>query len=158
MAAFVKFNSFVQDLSNKKIDLCTGTTDTFSVLLTNTAPNAADNVIDTTTTPCTLKATSNALELAAGNGYTKGGASAGTATGAQTSGTFKFTLGTDPAWTASGGTVGPFRYAVLYCTSAGTTSTRPVIGSWDYGSSVTLQIGESFTVDLDQVGGVLTIT
>lgn len=157
MANFNKFNQFVEDLSHKIHDLKTGTTDTFYILLTNTSPNAADTVVDTTTGTCTVKATSNAAEITAGNGYTKGGATCGTVTGAQTSGTFKFTLGTDPVWTASGGTIGPFRYAVLYNASAGTTSTRPVIGWWDYASAVTLQIGESFTVDLDQTNGVLTL-
>jgi hypothetical protein len=127
------------------------------VLLTNTVPNAADTVVDTTTTPCTVKATSNASEVAAGNGYAKKGNLAAFTSGAQTSGTYKLVL-VDPAvWTAAGGTIGPFRYAVLFNDTAGSTSTRPVIGWWDYGSAVTLQIGETFTVDLDQAAGVLTL-
>ncbi len=153
----MKFNQFVQDIGGGVHNMLTGTSDTFSCLLTNTAPNSADTVVDTTTTPCTVKSTSNASEIAAGNNYTKGGASCGTVTGAQASGTFKFTLGTDPSWTASGGTIGPFQYVVLYNTYKGTTSTRPVVGFWNYGSAVTLQIGESFTVDLDQTNGVLTL-
>jgi hypothetical protein len=127
------------------------------VLLTNTSPNAADIKVDTTATPCAIGSTSNAVELAAGNGYTKKGISGGTVTGAQSAGTFKFVLGTDPVWTAVTSTMGPFRYAVLFNDSVLTTATRPVIGWWDYGSSVTLQVGETFTVDLDQTNGVLTL-
>lgn len=132
-------------------------TDTLMVLLTNTAPNAADTVVDTTTTPCTVKATSNAVETAAGNGYTKGGNAAAFTSGAQTSGTYKLVLADPTTWTASGGAMAAARYAVLYNNSAGTTSTRPVIGYWDYGSSVSLAIGETFIVDLDPTTGVLTL-
>ena len=152
--SFNKFNQFIEDVFHGVHDMKTGTSQDFKMLLTNTAPNAADTVVDTTTTTCTVKSTSNAAEIAAGNGYTKGGISGGTVTGAQTSGTFKFALGTDAVWTASG-TVGPFRYVVIYNNTAGTSSTRPVIGWWDYGSSVTLNNGENFTDDLDQSAGVI---
>ena len=157
MATLNKFQSFVQDLANKKLDICTGTADTFYALFTNTLPNAGDTVVDTTTTPCTVKAVSNAVELAAGNNYVKGGFSCGTVTGSQTGGTFKFILGTDPIVTAAGGTIGPFQYVVLYCATAGTASARPVIGWYTYPTAVTLQIGEPFLVDLDQTNGVLTL-
>ena len=94
-------------------------------------------------------------ELANGNGYITGGLATGTVTGAQTSGTFKFTLGTDPVLTATGA-CGPFRYAVLY-NNTPTSPLKPLIGYWDYGSSVTLNSGETFTVDLDQSAGVFTL-
>jgi hypothetical protein len=94
-------------------------------------------------------------DLAAANGYAAGGNSIGTVTGSQTSGTFKFVGGTDPSWTASGGSIGPFQYAVLYNS---TSSTKPLIGWWDYGTAITLTNGNTFTVDLDQTNGILTIT
>lgn len=156
MASFNKFNVFTTDVASGVHQLQTGTTHDFKVLLTNTVPNAADTIVDTTTATCTVKSTSNAAEIAAGNGYTKKGISGGTVTGSGSAGTFKFVLGTDPVWTATGA-VGPFRYAVLYNDTAATTATRPVIGWWDYGSAVTLATGETFTVDLDQTGGVLTL-
>lgn len=154
MATYNKFNSFVETIAEKIIDLGA---DTMMVLLTNTAPVAGDIQVDTTTTPCTVKATSNALEVAAGNGYTKKGNQAAGSTSAQTAGTYKLVLADPATWTASGGTIGPFRYAVLYSDTALTTATRPVVSWWDYGSSITLQIGETFTVDLDGAAGVLTI-
>lgn len=142
MATFNKFNSFVGDLGTKLINL---NTDTATILLTNTVPNAADTVVDTTTSTCTVKSTSNAAEIAAGNGYTKGGTAVGSPAYSQSSGTGKMT-GNAVVFTASGGTIGPFRYAVLYDVTSGTTSTRSVIGWWDYGSAVTLNSGETFTV------------
>ena len=143
MAAFNKFNQFVQDVASGVHQMQTGTTHVFKVALTNTAPTAANTVL------------ANITEITAGTGYTAGGISGGTVTGAQSAGTFKFTLGTDPVWTATG-SMGPLRYAVLY-NDTPTSPLKPLIGWWDYGSSITLATGETFTVDLDQTNGVLTI-
>lgn len=143
MAAFNKFNVFVLNLASAKHDMHTGTTSVFKVYLTNTAPVATNTVYNTP------------ADLSTANGYTAGGASVGTITGSQTAGAFKFIGGTDPSWTASGGSIGPFQYAVLYDFSA---SGQPLIGWWDYGTAITLTNGNTFTVDLDQVNGILTIT
>lgn len=155
MAAYNKFNCFVEDVAEKVHNLGT---DAFFVLLTNTAPVAGDTVVDTVTTPCTVKATSLGVEVAAGNGYTKKGNSAAITSSAQTAGAYKLVLADPATWTAAGGTIGPFRYAVLFNDTAGAAATRPVVGWWDYGSAVTLAIGETFTVDFDAGTGVLTIT
>ncbi|MEM4720541.1 MAG: hypothetical protein QXT73_00590 [Candidatus Methanomethylicaceae archaeon] len=53
----------------------------------------------------------------------------------------------DIEWTASGGSFGPFRYVVIY-NDTPTSPADPLIAYWDYGSSVTVQNGEKFTVDL----------
>lgn len=140
MASFVKYQCFVENLAEKVHNLGA---DSLKIALTNTAPNVA--------THTTL---ANITEIAAGNGYTAGGNSAGVSTSVQTAGVYKLVL-TDPsAFIASGGAIGPFRYAVLYNATAG----GALIGYWDYGSSISLNVGETFTVDLDQTNGVLQLT
>ena len=65
---------------------------------------------------------------------------------AQTSGTGRVT-GVDVTFGPyTGGTVGPFRYVVLY---NDTSASDNLIGAFDYASEVTLQIGESLKLDLD---------
>ena len=143
MASFNKFNQFVQDVCSGVHQLQTGTSHVLKVALTDTAPTAGNTVL------------ANITQVANGNGYTTGGATVGTITGAQASGTMKVTGGTDPVFTATG-SVGPFRYAVLY-NDTPTSPADPLIGWWDYGSSVTLASGETFTVDIDQTNGLFTL-
>jgi hypothetical protein len=140
MAAFNKFNQFVQDLANGKHNLGS---DTLKVMLTNTAPTGANAVL------------ADLTEISAGNGYSAGGTAASTTSDTQTSGTDKLILG-NVVFTASGGTIGPFRYAVLY-NSTQTSPNHPLIGWWDYGSAVTLNSGDTFTWTPDATNGVLQI-
>jgi hypothetical protein len=144
VASFVKYNQFVEDLASGVHQLQTGTSHVLKVALTNTAPNASTHAVRADIT-----------ELSTGGGYTSGGISVGTITGAETTGTFKLTGGTDPVWTGSGGGFSA-RYAVLF-NDTPTSPADPLIGYWDYGSSFTLAAGETFTVDLDQTNGILTI-
>lgn len=143
MATFNKYNQFVADLASGVHQLQTGTSHVLKVALSNTAPSA---------THATL---SQVSELTTGGGYTAGGISVGTITGSQTSGTFKLTGGTDPVWTGSGAGF-TARYAILY-NDTPTSPADPLIGYWDYGSSVTVAAGETLTVDLDQTNGILTL-
>lgn len=137
MATFNKFNSFVEAVAEKVHNLGA---DTLKVMLTNSAPIASN----------TVKA--NLTEISAGNGYTAGGTAATISSSSQTSGTYKLVLA-DVVFTASGA-VGPFRYAVLYNDTA---TNDELIGWWDYGSSISLANGETFTVDFDATNGVLQI-
>jgi hypothetical protein len=140
MASFNKYNVFVEDLAEKVHNLGA---DTLKVALSNTAPNAG-----------THGGLSDITEISPGNGYTAGGNSASVTSSSQTSGTYKLVLGDPATWSASGGSIGPFRYAVLY---NDTSTGDRLIGWWDYGTSITLADGESFTVDFDPSSGVLTI-
>ena len=139
MALYQKFDQFVEDLAKKVHNL---NSDTLKVMLTNTAPSAANTVL------------ANITEITPGNGYSAGGSAATFVSGAQSSGTYKLVLN-DVTFTASGGSIGPFRYVVLY-NDTPTSPADPLIAWWDYGTSITLTNGNSFTVDLDQVGGVFT--
>lgn len=136
--AFNKFNSFVEAVAEKKHDLGA---DTLKIMLTNTAPSASN----------TQK--SDITEISAGNGYTAGGTQANQSGSAQSGGTYKLILG-NVVFTASGGSFGPYRYAVLY----NDTSTNDLlIGWWDYGSANTTNSGETFTVNCDGTNGVLQL-
>ncbi len=128
--------------------------DTLRDMLTNASPSNADSAVDTTTTPCTIISTSNASEIAAGNGYTKKGTAIGSTAYSQSGGTATLS-GANVVYTASGGTIGPLRYVVCFDDTGATTATRPVIGWWDYGSSITLNNGETFTID--HSANILTI-
>jgi hypothetical protein len=140
MATFNKFNQFVEDLAKKVHNL---NADTLKVALTNTAPAAGNAIF------------SDITEITAQNGYAAGGSAASFSTGAQSSGTYKLVLN-DVTFTASGGSFGPFRYVVLY-NSTPTSPLKPLIGYYDYGTGITVTTGNSFTVDLDQANGVLTL-
>lgn len=136
MASFQKFNAFTEALAEKKHNLGS---DTLKIMLVNTAP-AATNAVKTDLT-----------EIASGNGYTAGGTAMEITSSSQTSGVYTL-VGDDVVFTASGGPVGPFRYAVLYNDTA---ANKDLIGYWDYSSSITLQNGETFTVDVG--AAVLTL-
>ena len=138
MATFTKFQPFVERLAEKSFNLGS---DTLKVMLCLTAP------VNTNAVKADL------TEIAAGNGYAAGGTATTISTSAQTSGTYKLVI-TDVVFTASGGAIANFRYAVLYDDTA---SADELIGFWDYGSTVTVNDGETFTVDFDASGGVLTI-
>jgi hypothetical protein len=137
MATFNKFNSFVEALAEKVHNLGA---DTLKVALSNSAPVATNTQL------------SNITQIANGNGYTTGGTTATLTSSAQSSGLYKLVLA-DVVFTATG-SMGPFRYAVLYNDTA---TNDELIGWWDYGSSITLASGETFTVDFDPTNGVLTV-
>ena len=136
MAAFSKFNAFVEALAEKKHNLGA---DTLKVMLCNAAPVATNAV------------KADLTEIGAGSGYTAGGTAVTITSSAQVGGTYSL-VGNDVVFTAAGGTIGPFRYAVLYNDTA---ASKDLIGFWDYGSSITLQNGETFTVDLG--ASILTV-
>lgn len=135
MAAYTKYNQFVEDVLQKVHDLfgTAGTTaDVCKVMLSNTAPNVATHVVRADVT-----------EIAAGNGYTSGGTSIANV-GTRASGTVSVT-GSTVVFTAAAGTIGPFRYAIVY-NDTPTSPADPLICYFDYGSSITLNDTETFTV------------
>jgi hypothetical protein len=107
-------------------------TDVLNIGLSNSSPVATNTIW------------SNITEIGAGNGYSAGGTTIGSTAYSQTSGLASLT-GNNVVFTASGGTIGPLRYAVIYDTTP-TSPLKPLIGWWDYGSSITLNAGETLTV------------
>lgn len=128
MSAFQKFNSFAEALPEKVHNLGS---DTLKVVLSNVAPDAADvNLSDIT-------------EISAGFGYSAGGITVTVSSSSQTGGTYSLVI-SDETLSASGGDIGPFRYATLYNDTA---SNDELIGFWDRGDSVTLLNGEDLVLD-----------
>ncbi len=130
MATQNKFNDFSEQLERGVHNFGSHV---FKVALTNTAPVATNTIL------------SDITQIANGNGYTTGG-TATTVAISETSGTTTVT-GTAVVFTSATGSMGPFRYAVLYNDSA--TSPLDALISWaDYGSSITLDgaASETFTV------------
>lgn len=129
-ATFVKYECFSEHLAEKVHDL---NADTLKVMLSNTAPNVSTHAVR-----------ADAAEISAGNGYVAGGVdieNATSRTGATTSVT-----GVDKVITASGGSIGPFRYAIVY-NDTPASPLDPLIGYLDYGGSQTLLNGQSLNVD-----------
>jgi hypothetical protein len=137
MAAFNKYQNGVEAL----VEGINAGSNVWKIALSNRTPVVATDV--------TL---ANAVEISAANGYTAGGNTAATVSSSQTGGTYKLVLSSPATWTASGGSIGPFEYAILY-----DSTTDNLIGYWDYGSPVTLSVGESFSVVLDGTSGVFTV-
>lgn len=126
MASFVKFQDFVEALGLGQHDL---NTDTLKVYLSNAAPSAADDADKT-----------DLAEITNQNGYTAPVDIQNTWSESGGTGTL---AATDVTITATGA-VGPFRYAVVYNDDHATDG---LVCYWDYGSSISLANGETFTVD-----------
>ncbi len=144
MVSYNKFESFVGELGLQTHDL---DTDLLKIMLVNSPAPVATNSVKADLT-----------EIGAGNGYTAGGDDI-TSTYSEASGVGTL-VGSKIVWTASGGTIGPFRYVVLYDDTPA-TPLDPLIAWWDYGSNLTLQIDETFTVKFDNgdpTGNIFTLT
>lgn len=143
MASFTKINDFVEDVAEKVHNLGS---DTLTIALSNTAP-ASESSNPTSDGNGVL---ANVTQVA----YTNLSSRAiTTSSSSVSSGTYKLVL-TDLVLTSSGGTTGPFRYVYIYNDTA---TNDELIGYYDYGSSITLQDGDTFTIDFDGTNGVLTI-
>ena len=139
MVAYNKFETFVGDLGLQVHEL---NADLLQVYASNAAPSASLDSIKT-----------DLAEITAENGYPAGGSDSLNAY-SEATGTGTLTA-TDVTWTASGGTFGPLRYIVQY-NNTPASPLDPLISWWDRGASVTIQDGESFTVNFG--ANVFTLT
>ena len=145
MAVFNKLNGFVEHLSEGVHNLGS---DQLVLALSNVAPSAETTPPTTTTANCVL---ANVTEISY-TGLTSRNVT--TTSSAQTSGTYRLVL--DDLTLSSTGTVGPFQYIYLY-NDTPTSPADPLIGYFDYGAPLTLNSGESLTIDFDQASGALTL-
>lgn len=143
--AFNKYDQFIADLAGKVHDLLGtsgSTADVLKVMLSNAAPNVATHVVRADVT-----------ELSTANGYTSGGYTIALV-GSKSGGTITL-VATDVVITAAGGAIGPFRYSIIY-NDTPTSPADPLIGWYDYGSSISLNDTETFTVDFG--ASLMTLT
>lgn len=134
--SFTKINKFVLNLAQKSFNFGS---DSLKVALSNSAPTVS-----------TVNQLSDITEIS----YTNLSArTLTTSSSTQTSGTYKLVVA-DLTLTASGGAVSAFRYIVIYDDTA---TNDEVVGFYDYGSSLTLNDGDSLVLDFDQSGGLITI-
>jgi hypothetical protein len=135
MAVFNKFDSFVEAVAEKLHDLGA---DQLVIALSNVAPIATNTQL------------SNITQVAYTNLSTR---NLTRTSSSQTSGLYKLVIA-DITLTSTGGSTGPFRYITIY----NDTSTNDLLIGWyDYGTSLTLNSGESLAVDFDGTNGLLTL-
>jgi hypothetical protein len=137
MPTYNKHQDYAEQLSKA---VHNWSTHTFKGALTNTAPTAANSVF------------ADLTEISAGNGYSAGGFTLDTVTLSESSGTAKVTIA-DEVLTASGGSIGAFRYLDIY-NDTPTSPADPLVCWYDYGSSTTLAAAETLTVDFDPTNGL----
>jgi hypothetical protein len=142
MVALNKCNAFVADIHNAVHNLAS---DVLKLSLSNTATVATNSVW----------ANISGNDLGTAGGYTAGGATVGITSSTQTSGTYKLIASGTVVWTATAAGIGPFRYVTLRNSTPGA---GPLIGWYDYGSSITLANTETFTVTFDGTNGIINCT
>jgi hypothetical protein len=138
MATLTKFHCFVEDLAEKVHNLGS---DQLAVALcaSANAPTTSNTVLANLTQISYTNLSSRNIT---------------TTSSSQTSGAYKLVLA-DLTLSASGGSVAPFRYVVVY---NDTSTSDSLIGFADYGSDLTLATGESIVLDFDGSAGAIAIS
>lgn len=134
MATFNKFNAWAENM----VEVANLGTDQFVVALSNTLPVNTNSVLTDITQISYANLSSRNLT---------------TASSTQSAGTYSLTLN-DLTLTASGA-VATFRYVIIYDDTP-TSPADPLVGWYDYGSSITMANGETFTIDF--TGAALTLS
>ena len=137
MATFTKVYSFVEALAEKVHNLGSDTL-TVALVAAANAPTQSNTQLSQLTQISYTNCSSRALSITSSS---------------QTTGTYKLVIA-DLVLTASGGSVGPFRYIVVYNETA---TNDELIGYYDYGSDLTLADGESLTLDFSPTNGLLQL-
>ena len=104
-----------------------------------------------------MSALSNLTQVT-GTGYTAGGIDIVNDINESPAGTANLTSGlasTDAVWTAGAGGFTAGQYVSIYNDTA-TSPADALIASWNYGSSFTVAVGETFTVDFGATFSRLT--
>jgi hypothetical protein len=132
MAAFVKYESFIEYLCDGQIDLF-GITETFKAVIHTDAPVAAtdDALAD--------------LSQVTGTGYVAGGEDI--QNDSTRAGDTVTMTAQDIIWTATAADWIQAQYVSIYDDTPTTPVVDPLMNSYDYGAPFTLGNGETFTLD-----------
>lgn len=145
MATYNKFNQFVEDLAHGVHNLGSDQLELYLTAAAN-AP-VATNSVRANLTEITYTNLTTPLNLTR-------------STSGQTTGTYDLVMN-DFTISASGGAANAFRYVVV-ANGTPTSPLDPLICWFDYGSDLTLQDGESLTVDFESdgptTGSLFTLT
>ena len=133
MATYTKYNTFVENLCNKQIDIF-GATDVLKAVIHTDAPAAADNAL------------SDLIEIGGSNGYTTGGETVAY-TCTRTTDTVTLAPTADVTWTASGGNLGASTTGRYFSIYDDTSTSNNLVCSFDYGATFTVATGETMTLD-----------
>ena len=145
MASFVKINDFVANaVENMILE-----SDQLIIALSNTAPSSESS----NPTADGNGILGNVTQVSYSNLSSR---NLTTTSSGQSSGVYKLVLA-DLTLTASGGSVAAFRYIYIYNDTV-TSPADPLIGYYDYGSSLTLNDGDTFTIDFSPSNGVIQLT
>jgi len=145
MASFVKINDFVAN-AVENMDL---ESDQLVIALSNTAPSSESS----NPTADTNGILGNVTQISYSNLSSR---NLTTTSSGQSGGVYKLVLA-DLTLTASGGSVAAFRYIYIYNDTVSSPA-DPLIGYYDYGSSLTLNDGDTFTIDFSPSNGVIQLT
>jgi hypothetical protein len=145
MASFVKINDFVAN-AVENMDL---ESDQLIIALSNTAPGSESS----NPTADGNGILGNVTQVSYSNLSSR---NLTTSSSGQSGGVYKLVLA-DLTLTASGGSVAAFRYIYIYNDTV-TSPADPLVGYYDYGSSLTLNDGDTFTIDFSPSNGVVQLT
>jgi len=126
---FTYFQAFTEAVAEKKHNLGADTLRVALCAAANAPDASADAVLADLTAASLTYLSDPALSVSSSS---------------QSGGTYHLVI-SDKTLQASGGSVGPFRYVVVYNDTA---TNKDLIGYWDYGSDVTMADGENLLVDL----------
>lgn len=142
MVSPVLYNPFIERFANKEIDWF-GTTDTWKVAIHTDAPVSTtdDDLADLT-------------QIGNSNGYTTGGENI-TFNSTRSTNVVTATA-TDVIWTAATGNLGSSTTGRYFSTYDDTHASDALHFSYDYGSTFTVAVGETLTVDFGASYATLT--
>lgn len=139
MSSLTKFDNLAARIASGIYDF---SSDQMAFALTNSAPNNASITL------------SDITQIPDSGGYTSNGVNISTSTFDTSNTAIAKLVLSDTTLVASGGSVGPFRYVVIFDRTVTSGGSPYLVGHYDYGTSITLANNESITLDFSSAGAI----